>query len=195
MTKRKLKYKPSVHAVERLREYFGVKEIHAVDFVNDLMRDAQYVLTQDSGRLLYKNEEHDVMVVIGPHDKSIITVLPSQEKRKEIEQGEQETPKIAPSDNVFLTTFRTTIKRELAKARRQFVREYRKLTEDIAVIGIEIAQLNLNKARARSPITQEQIASKISEIHAEQTKLAEQRKQLEAQFSAMKSEVSGLISE
>ncbi len=195
MTKRKLKYKPSVHAVERLREYFGVKEIHAVDFANDLMRDAQYVLTQDSGRLLYKNEEHDVMIVIGPHDKSIITVLPSQEKRKEIEQGEKETSKITPSDNVFLTTFRTTVKRELAKARRQFVREHRKLTEEIAVIGLDIAQLTLNKARARSPITQEQIARKISEISSEQAKLTEQRKHLEAQFSAMKYEISGLISE
>lgn len=194
MTSRVLKYKPSVHAVERMREYLGTNEVHAVSFANELMDDAKYVLTQDSGRLLYKNESHDVMIVVGPHDNSIITVLPSQKKRKEIEQGSQPVEtQVISNDNIFLTAFQTTVKRELTKARRQFVRESRKLTEEIAVIGLEIARLNLNKARARSPITQRQIADRVAKIHEEQTKLAEQRKQLEAQFRAMKSEVSGFV--
>lgn len=203
MTRRKLKYKPTVHAIERFREYFGTKEIHAVDFANEFMRKSQYVVTQSDGRKIYKNEDYDAMIVVAD-DNAIVTVLPPAgkgERNKSVTAVKEvlpEEPEVKPADiknNEFLASFQATVKRELAKAQRQFTREYRKLTEEIAIVGIDIAQLALNRARARSPITQKQITEKISEIHAEQTKLAEQRKQLEAQFKAMKSEVSGFVAE
>ena len=200
MTRRKLKYRPAAHAIERLREYFGVKEIHALDFSNDVMQKAQFVTTQTDGRRLYKNDELDVMVVVA-QDNTIITYLPAPEKRREIERtgaplSTETTPKpngLFTGDNAFLTSFQTVIQRELTKAQRQFTREYRKLAESIAVIGLEIAQLTLNKARARSPITQGHIQRKIDELHAQAVRMDSEKGELEAQFRAMKSEVSGLI--
>lgn len=199
MTLRKLKYRPAAHAIERLREYFGVKEIHALDFSNESMIGAQFVTTQTDGRRLYKNDELDVMIVVAD-DNTIITYLPAQDKRKEIKRtGKPLIPAQAPAtlvsigNNPIIVAARATIQRELAKARRRFTREYRKLTEEIAVIGLEIAHHSLNKARARSPITQQQIADKVAEIHAEQTRLAEQRKRLEAEYRAVKAEAQQFI--
>lgn len=201
MTNRKLKYRPAAHAIERLREYFGVKEIHALDFSNDSMVGAQFVTNQADGRRLYKNDELDVMIVVA-EDNTIITYLPALDKRREIERTgkplnpviTQAIPKAVTSPtNTIIAAAHATIQRELAKARRSFTREYRRLTEEIAVIGLEIAQHSLNKARARSPITQQQIAEKVTEIHAEQTRLAEQRKRLEAEYRAAKSEAQQFI--
>ena len=204
MTLRKLKYRPAAHAIERLREYFGVKEIHALDFSNDSMVGAQFVTTQTDGRRLYKNDELDVMIVVA-EDNTIITYLPAPDKRREIERtgkpislATASTPSIPEpvrikQGNAIIAAAHATIQRELAKARRQFTREYRSLTEEIAVVGLEIAQLSLNKARARSPITQRHITDKVSEIHAKQTQLAEQRKRLEAEYSAIKTEAQQFI--
>lgn len=205
MTNRKLKYRPAAHAIERLREYFGVKEIHALDFSNDSMVKAQFVTNQADGRRLYKNDELDVMIVVA-EDNTIITYLPALDKRREIvrtgkplnpvkAQVTQAIPKAVTSPtNAIIAAAHETIRRELAKARRSFTKEYRKLTEEIAVIGLEIAQHTLNKARARSPITQQQITEKVAEIHAEQTRLAEQRKRVEMEYRAMRAEAQAFIS-
>lgn len=197
MTNRKLKYRPAAHAIERLREYFGVKEIHALDFSNDSMVGAQFVTTQTDGRRLYKNDELDVMIVVA-EDNTIITYLPALDKRREIERTGKPLNPVMPkvvtsSSNAIIAAAHATIQRELAKSRRSFTREYRRLTEEIAVIGMEIARHSLNKARARSPITQQQIAEKVAEIHAEQTRLAEQRKQLETEYRAAKTEAQQFI--
>lgn len=201
MTLRKLKYRPAAHAIERLREYFGVKEIHALDFSNESMVGAQFVTNQTDGRRLYKNDELDVMIVVA-EDNTIITYLPALDKRREIvrtgkplipAQVVAKQPQVIPTTNAIIEAARATIQREIAKSRRSFTREYRRLTEEIAVIGLEIAQLSLNKSRARSPITQQQITEKVSEIHAEQTRLAEQRKQLEAEYRAVKTEAQAFI--
>lgn len=171
MTTRKLKYIPSTHAIERFREYFGTKEIHAVDFANDLMKSASFVVTQPDGRRLFKNEEYDTMVVIGAKDNTIITVLPSQDKRKEITQPSEDLPNVVTvvkpkvnGYNAIIEKARVVIGREIAKARKQFTTESRKLTLTEAEIGVEIAQLTLNKARAKNPLTQASIDAKINEL-------------------------------
>lgn len=181
---------PTVHAIERFREYYGIKEVNAIDFANEIMADAHYIMKQPDGKRIYQNDEYDSMIALDPKVDRIITVLPSAEKRKEIESRE-----VNPysGDNVFLSAFQSTVKRELSKARRLYIREYRRLTEEIAVIGVDIAQLTLNKARARSPITQEHIQRKIDDLHAEAVRMDGDKGELEAQFRAMKSEVSGLI--
>lgn len=194
---KKRKFFPSVHSIERAREYFGINELHAVDFVTDLARESKFLMVQpDTKRRIVYNEEHDVKLVLGPSDNTVITILPPG-KRK---QSDASLPKLIAVDkaarhNPIIAAASATIQRELTKARRQFTREYRVLTEEIAVIGLEIAQLSLNKARARSPITQRHITDKVSEIHARQTQLAEQRKQLEAEYSAIKTEAQAFIGE
>lgn len=193
MTLRKLKFRPTVHAIERMRDYFGTKEIHAMDYANELMQGAQHVKTQPDGRNVFKSVVQDVMLVIGDGN-AIITILPPPGRGKNNAYSEP-VQQAYNTANPILAAASATIKRELTKARRQFTREYRVLTEEIAVVGLEIAQLSLNKARARSPITQRHITEKVSEIHARQTQLAEQRKQLEAEYSAIKTEAQAFIGE
>lgn len=185
------RYNPSVHAVERIREYFGIMEEGAKSFINEAMRKAKYVTTQRDGNLVYKYEDKDAMIVVDAKTNVIITVLPPSGKGKR--NGTSEGFRPLDVSNEILAAAHTTIKRELAKARRQFTREYRMLTEEIAVIGLEIAQLSLNKARARSPITQQHITDKVSEIHARQTQLAEQRKQLKAEYRSTKTEAQAFL--
>jgi len=190
MTTKTAQYTPTVHAIERFREYYGIKEVNAIDFANEIMADAHYIMKQPDGKRIYQNDEYDSMIALDPKVDRIITVLPSAEKRKEIEGS---VAKTYSSDNVFLNAFQSTVKRELSKARRQFVREYRRITEEIAVIGVDIAQLTLNKARARSPVTQGHIQRKIDDLHAEAVRMDDVKGELEAQFRAMKSTVSEFV--
>lgn len=188
------KYEITRHAIEQAVNRFGKQRESARNELNQLMQTAVYQGNAGAGRIFdhYPTRTRFILA----DTKDIVITVYSMDSVK----GEEDTLEASPVEkttrvegNEFLASFQATVKRELTKARRQFVRESRKLTEEIAVIGLEIAQLKLNKARARSPITQRQIADKVAQIHEEQTKLAEQRKQLEAQFRAMKSEVSGFV--
>lgn len=183
------KYNPSVHAVERIRQYFGIMEDGAKSFVNEAMRKAKYVTTQRDGNLVYKYEDKDAMIVVDDKTNVVITILPPNGKGK---HNKTDSLKLS-QDNVFISAFQATIKRELTKARRIYIRETRSLAEEIAVLGVDIAQLTLNKARARSPITQGHIQRKIDELHAEAVRKDDEKVELEAQFRAMKSEVGGLV--
>lgn len=187
---KKRKFFPTVHSIERAREYFGINELHAVDFVCQLAEASKFLMVQpDTKRRIVYNEEYDVKLVLGSGNNNVITILPPGKHK----QADANLPKFNPTGNPILVVAHATIQRELTKAQRQFTREYRKLTEEIAVIGLEIAQLALNKARARSPITQGHIQRKIDELHAQATRIDGEKSVLEAQFQAMKSEVSGLI--
>ncbi|MBO0602740.1 hypothetical protein I2483_13815 [Sporosarcina sp. E16_3] len=179
MTIKPLKYRPSVHAIERLREYFGTSEIHATDYANELMVGAQFVEMAQKGRRVFKSVVEDVMLVIG-EGGVIITVLPPPGKGK--------NNAYTMHEGRLSDVIKAAVQRELTKARRTFTREYRAITEEIAVIGMEIAQLSLNKARARSPITQKHITDKVALIHARQEELAEDRKALKAEYQRLQDE-------
>ena len=192
MTLRKLKYKPSVHAVERMREYLGIKEIHAVDFANKLMVDAQFVLRQDSGRRLFKNDKHDVMIVLDAVKNTLITILPSQEKRKEIAEPTQVKEETAVN-NPVISAARATIQRELAKARRLFTRETRALKLEIAEIGVEIAQAVVNKVRCKNPSTQAIIQRNIDALQANSDNLTAELESKQAAYTQMRQETAEFI--
>lgn len=198
MTLRKLKYKPSVHAVERMREYLGIKEIHAVDFANELMVDAQFVLRQDSGRRLFKNDKHDVMIVLDAVKNTLITILPSQEKRKEIAEPAQikeETPAVEAGNNPVINAARSTVQRELTKARRLFTRETRALKLEIAEIGVEIAQAVVNKVRCKHPATQAIIQRNIDALQANSDSLTTELESKQAAYTQMRREAAEFIGE
>lgn len=180
-----MKYNPSVHAVERIREYFDVQEDGAKRFINEAMRKSKYVTTQADGKLVYKNAEHDAMIVVNATSNTVVTVLPPKGRGKSNAYTLQETR--------FNGAITATIRREMAKARRAYVRETRRLSEEIAIIGLEIAQLTLNKARAKSPVTQRHISAKVADIHAEQERLAAIRKQADTEYKALRAEAAALI--
>lgn len=202
-------YYPTKHAIEQAQERLGKDAEQAKNHLVQLMQTAAFQGIGSRGARIYDHYKSRTRLVLAEKTDTIITVYPMDTDKGDapvervpidsemtsipsIPEATETKPKLS-QDNVFISAFQAIIKRELTKARRNYVREYRKLTEEIAVIGLEIAQLNLNKARAKSPVTQGHITDKVSEIHAIQTELAEQRKQLEAQFRAMKSEVGGLV--
>lgn len=144
------KYNPSVHSVERIRERFGIMEEHAKQFVNDLMSVAKYVTTQPDGKTVYKHAGRDAMIVVDERTSTIVTVLPPNSAKPQLN-----------ASNPFYTDIRRTIERKITKARRQFTREFRSLSESQALIQIEIAEMSLRKIRAKNPNTQAVIQSKI----------------------------------
>lgn len=202
MTLRKLKYKPSTHAIERFREYFNVKEFNAVDFANDLMQGAKFVVTQPDGRRLFKNEAYDVMIVIGGKNNTIITVLPSQDNRKEIEQTgapivAKPTPAIKPKatthTNAIIAAAHATIQRELAKARRSFTSEIRKLKIEQAELGVEIAKATVNKVRCMAPHTQALIQERIDASQAYYDVVGAKIAKESAEYNRVKTEAQEFI--
>lgn len=204
MTLRKLKYRPAAHAIERLREYFGVKEIHALDFSNESMVGAQFVTNQADGRRLYKNDELDVMIVVA-EDNTIITYLPALDKRREIErtgkplnpvlaQVTQAIPKAVTSPtNAIIVAAHATIQRELAKARRSFTTELRKLKIEQAELGVEIAQATVNKVRCMAPHTQALIQEKIDAMQTYYDVVGAKIAQESAEYSRIKTEAQQFI--
>lgn len=196
MTLRKLKYRPAAHAIERLREYFGVKEIHALDFSNETMVNAKFVTTQTDRRRLYKNDELDVMIVVA-EDNTIITYLPAPEKRREIERtgkplSIKSTEYISKSQRLS-DAITATVKREIAKARRTFTATTRALSEQHALLQIEFGKLNLNKVRCKHPATQAIIQRKIGAITTQMETLASDIERTESEYKALRAEAAALI--
>lgn len=196
MTLRKLKYRPAAHAIERLREYFGVKEIHALDFSNETMVNAKFVTTQTDGRRLYKNDELDVMIVVA-EDNTIITYLPAPEKRREIERtgkplSIKSTEYISKSQRLS-DAITATVRREIAKARRTFTATTRTLSEQHALLQIEIGKLTLNKVRCKHPGTQAIIQRKIGAITTQMESLASDIERTESEYKALRAEAAALI--
>lgn len=202
MTNRKLKYMPSTHAIERFREYFGTKEIHAVDFANDLMANAKFVMLQpgqdgQTPKRIFKNEERDVMIVVDEKRDTIITVLPSQDKRKEIANPVLAQAivitKATPAGNAIIAAAHATIQRELAKARRSFTTELRKLKIEQAELGVEIAQATVNKVRCMAPHTQALIQARIDAMQTYYNAVGAKIAKESAEYSRIKTEAQAFI--
>lgn len=195
MTTKTAQYMPTVHAIERFREYYGVKEIYAIDFANELMADAHFIMSQPDGRRIYQNDEYDTMVALDPKVNRIITVLPSAEKRKEIEAKATPTVRKAIGNNAIIVAAHETIKRELAKARRNFTTEYRKLKIEQAELGVEIAQATVNKIRCKAPHTQELIQVRIDAAQEYYAVVGAKIEQVQAEYSRMKTEAQAFLGE
>lgn len=186
-------YMPTTHAIERFREYFGVKEIYAIDFSNEIMADAHFIMKQPDGKRIYQNEAYDAMVVLDPKVDRIITVLPSAEKRKEIEANVTPTVRKAIGDNPVIAAAYETIKRELTRARRSFTTEYRKLKIEQAELGVEIAQATVNKIRCKAPHTQALIQARIDAAQTYYDVVGSKIERVQAEYSRMKTEAQAFI--
>lgn len=186
------RYKPSTHAIERFREYYDVKEIYAIDFANELMGDAHFIMKQPDGRRIYQNDEHDTMIVLAPETDIVITINPSPVKRKEIEARTKGVSLIA-FNNPVLAAAHATIKRELAKARRTFIGEYRKLKIEQAELGVEIAQANVNKVRCKAPHTQELIQQRIDASQTYYDVVGTKIDRVQAEYNRTKTEAQAFL--
>jgi hypothetical protein len=186
-----MKYNPSVHAVERIRQYFGIMEDSAKNFANQLMESAKYVTTQTDGKCVYKHDAKDVMIVVDTKKNVIVTVLPPNGEGNNTKQVVVK-PKVS-GYNAIIEKAREVITKEIAKARRQFTKETRKLTLTEAEIGFEIATLALNKARARNPLTQASIEAKINELEQGRQAVFAELLTVRERFEQMRRDAEGYL--
>lgn len=175
-----IKWNPSLHAVQRLKERFGIVESNAKNFVNQLMQSATYVTTSKDGRDTYHHANRNVFIVVDTLSKIVITVYPP------VETGKQP---------ITIDRIATAIKRELSKMTTQLRREIRKLTEQQAELNVNIAELSLNKIRCKAPHTQALIQTRIDAIITQVDEIAQEVDAKLTQIKVAEREVSEVIGE
>lgn len=155
-------YNVTGHAIDRVVERFTIQREHAKNHLVSLMQTAVHQGTTGTGRV-FDHYRTNTRLILSRDSDTVITVYTiDSEKDLVTPVFPKAIPTFASVSNFIIDKARATIHREIAKARRQFTREFRSLSESQALIQIEIAELTLNKVRCRAPLTQLKIEEKIS---------------------------------
>ena len=178
-----MRWTPTVHAIQRLKERFEVTPEGAVNYVNQIMAQAKYVSAGKAGKLVYYYEKRDMMIVVNPDENVIVTV----------HEGTEPTAK----SNAAITIDRiaTAVKREFKRMTTQYQREIRKMTEQKAELGVLVAELTLNHVRCDAPHTKQLIQSRIDEAKSQITQLANDIDAKLTQISEAEREVKAVVGE
>lgn len=189
----KLKWNPTVHAVRRIKERCGIDEIHAKPFINEIMRSAKYVTTQSDGKLVYKHETRDIMIIVDDKRNNIVTI----HSATQTEDGapNAELTQIKSKTTITIDRISAAIKRELSRMTTQLRREIRKLTEQQAQLNVSIAELTLNKIRCKAPHTQALIQTRIDAIITQVNEIAQEVDAKLTQIKNAEREVSEVVGE
>lgn len=182
-----LRWQPTVHAVRRIKERCGVDEIHAANFVNQLMQTAKYVTTQGK-RLVYLHEGRGMMIVVNPDEGAVITVHPAESPKVDVQPTQTKA-------TITIDRISAAIKRELSRMTTQLRREIRKLTEQQAQLNVSIAELTLNKIRCKAPHTQALIQNRIDAIITQVNEIAQEVDAKLTQIKNAEREVSEVVGE
>ena len=176
-----MRWTPTVHAIQRLKERFEVTPEGAVNYVNQIMAQAKYVSAGKAGKLVYYYEKRDMMIVVNPDENVIVTV----------HEGAEPTAK----SNAAITIDRiaTAVKREFKRMTTQYQREIRKMTEQKAQLGVLVAELTLNHVRCDAPHTKALIQSRIDEAKSQIEALANDIDAKLTQISEAEKEVKAVI--
>lgn len=150
------KYIVTAHAKQRAAERLDVPESHAENHVNQLMQTAYYVGSTPgkNGKLakVFDHYKSQTRIIVGT-DEKVITVYKFPQINTALELPQ-----------VFADDIRQLIQRKLNAKKRDFKRKQRALEIEHAEHNLELAQLTLNQAKAKSPKTRSSLAEKISEI-------------------------------
>lgn len=182
-----LRWQPTVHAVRRIKERCGVDEIHAANFVNQLMQTAKYVTTQGK-RLVYLHEGRGMMIVVNPDEGAVITVHPAESPKVDVKPTQSKA-------TITIDRISAAIKRELSRMTTQLRREIRKLTEQQAQLNVSIAELTLNKVRCKAPHTQALIQTRIDAIITQVNEIAQEVDAKLTQIKNAEREVNEVVGE
>src|SRR5699024_6065080 len=137
-----LRYQPTKHAIERAELRFGIAPEVAAEWFNDLMRKAKYVAANGKNGLVYQVD--DIRLVVDGMTSAIITV----------------------HDSLSADFLKPVLERELRKLKREYTRLTRRLELEYAEALQEIADMAVNRARARNPKTRTLIEGRIAEKQA-----------------------------
>lgn len=176
------KYAVTTHAIERAVERLGRNRQYAG---NDLVQRMQTAVFQGEvaqGRIFDHYASRTRLILAKTEDK-IITVY----------SMDTEKPAKSTVYNAIIEKAREVITKEIAKARRQFTTESRKLTLVEAEIGFEIATLALNKARCKAPHTQATIQSRINELEAGRQAVFAELLTVRERFEQMRKDAEGYL--
>ena len=139
----KPEYMPTTHAIDRAKARFGIDEEVVREWINKMMGTAKFIGRNDGGKSLYKSG--DVRLVVNDSTRTVITV----------------------HHDVSTDFLRPALERELRKLKRLYTRNIRALELEYAEAMRELADMAVNRARARNPHTREIIAGRMSDKQAE----------------------------
>lgn len=175
-------YKMTNHSAQRAQERFGMDREHAYQYFNDLLRTAIWHSTTAKNRHLYEHKS-GVRIVVDTDTHDIVTVY----------KPELASEKAAT--RLTIDRIAAAVKRELTRMTTQYRREIRKLSEQQAQLGVQVAELTLNKIRCYHPGTQALIQSRIDEARARIAELANEIDGKLTQLQNAEQEVQAVVGE
>jgi len=185
------------HAIDQAVERLGRKREHAHHELNQLMQTARYQGDDGKGRIFDHLASRTRLILDRKKDK-IITVYPmdSVKPTKWYDAIPTVAIEVKPKStgyNAIIEKARVVIQRELAKARRQFTTDTRKLTLFEAELGLDIARLTVNKAKCKAPHTKALLQERINELEIGRQAVAKQLQTVADRFEQMRKDAESYI--
>lgn len=181
------------HAIEQSIERLGRKESTARNDLFQRMQTATYQGRTSMGRI-FDHYESRTRFVLALDKDTVITVYSMDTAKGEIPcERVKIAGEITGASNAILAAAHATIKRELAKARRTFIAEFRKLKIEQAELGVEIAQATVNKVRCKAPHTQELIQQRIDASQTYYDVVGTKIERVQAEYNRTKTEAQAFL--
>lgn len=174
-------YKMTDHSAQRAQERFGMERDQAESYFNQLLQTA--IWHSVSGKRHLYEHKSGARIAIDVETFEIITVY----------KPELASEKAAT--RLTIDRIASAVKRELTRMTTQYRREIRKLSEQQAQLGVQVAELTLNKIRCYHPGTQALIQSRIDEAKARIAELANEIDGKLTQLQAAETEVKAVVGE
>src|SRR5690625_1958703 len=136
------RYVPTEHAISRASLRYGVKPSEAIDWIGERMKDAKYIGKSGGNAYASVYESIDgIRLVVDDRTNAVITVL----------------------SDITADFLRPTLEREKRKLERLYTRNIRKLGLKYAESLKELADMAINRARARNPNTRAIISDRMAD--------------------------------
>lgn len=156
-----MKYMPSLHAINRAVLRYGVPSPEVIEWVNERMKDAIFVGKSDTHKHIYESID-GIRMIIDVDTNAVVTIL-----------------------NTISTEFLAPImEREKRKLHRKYTRQIRKLELEYAERLTELAEMAINRAKARNPKIRDIIAERITNVQRIINELSTEIERLNDEMSA-----------
>lgn len=142
-------YRVTDHAIQRAVERLGLPKFNAANHLVQLMQTAYYN-GDSTGRKVYDHYKSRTRLIVS-YDNEIITVY----KVPEI---------LEPKQTVFSADIVELVRRRYAQYTRQYRSNIYNLEVEKAELNLELAQLQLNLVKAKSPKVRDSIKTSIDEL-------------------------------
>ena len=188
------KYILTMHAVEQaqLRRNFKTKE-EARKWLLQIAQRAVFNGEDDTTRI-FDHHKSRTRLIIDKYADRIITVYSMDSVKPSKQYGYAKPTEILDAETPTLSSaIAATVKRELAKAAREFKRQQRAITAEIAALHFELADALAKQARVYHPPTVEKIQRKAdainAKIHRKQSEIAE----AESEFAKLQTDAQRFV--